>query len=125
MLGLLLFGRFVEAAYGRVRFLVVYVVGAVAGGLAYLAFEPGFGVAIGASGAVLALFGASAAHLAGDARVRATKPGRRELVFLALIALSQLVIDAMWPQSAGSAHAGGLAAGLLFGLLLDRLRRKA
>jgi membrane associated rhomboid family serine protease len=122
VLGLLVFGRFVERHYGWLRYSVVYLLGAIAGGAAYLAFETGRGVAIGASGAVLGLFGATVSRIALDRELRQSRQGKRELTFLASVAGLQLVVDALWAQSSGSAHAGGLAAGLVAGALLMRRR---
>jgi rhomboid protease GluP len=124
LVGLALFGRFVERHFEMARFVVIYLAGVLAGGAAYLAWErQTLGVAIGASGAVLALFGATVARIGLDRGVRASPQGRRELAFLATIAALQLIIDAFWAQSSGSAHAGGLAAGLLLGALLRPRRR--
>lgn len=120
LVGLVVFGRFVERHYGALRFVVIYLAGAVVGGAAFLWWATQFGGAIGASGAVFALFGATVARVALDRAVRQSPQGKRELTFLASIALLQLVVDAFWPQSAGAAHAGGLLAGLLLGALLWR-----
>ena len=120
LVGLVVFGRFVERHFGALRFLAIYLLGAVAGGAAFLWWGTQSGPAIGASGAVLALFGATVARIALDPTLRRTPQGKRELTFLASIALLQMVVDFFWPQSAGSAHAGGLIAGLLLGALLKR-----
>jgi len=126
VLGLLFFGHFVERSFGLWRYLIVYLLGAIAGGLSYLIFAgPLPGVAIGASGAVLALFGATMVRLGLDAEVRKTEEGRRILVVLTFIAAAQLALDAVWAQSSGSAHAGGLVAGLVVGAaLVPRMRRR-
>jgi membrane associated rhomboid family serine protease len=118
LIGLLLFGRFVERHFARVRFIVIYLLGAIAGGLAYLAWESVGGVAIGASGAVMAMFGATVSRVASDRALRRTTQGRRELYFLAAVALLQLAVDGLWAQSSGAAHAGGLVLGLLLGVVL-------
>ncbi len=115
LVGLLLFGRFVERHQGARRMLLIYLVGALAGGVAYLWFARGFGVAIGASGAVLALFGATGVRIAADPVLRHSPQGRRELALLGGVALLQLAVDALWAQSSGSAHGGGMLAGALIG----------
>jgi len=120
LVGLVVFGRFVERHFGAWRLLAIYLAGAVAGGAAFLWWGTQSGPAIGASGAVLALFGATVARIALDPAVRKSPQGKRELIFLASIALLQMVVDLFWPQSAGSAHAGGLLAGLLLGALLKK-----
>lgn len=120
LLGLVIFGRFVEKTYRKWRFVVIYALGALAGGGAFLFFSTRLGTAIGASGAVLALFGATIARIALDARLRKSAQGRRELYFLLAIAVSQLVGDQLLSQSSGSAHAGGFLAGFALGALLNR-----
>jgi membrane associated rhomboid family serine protease len=119
LVGLLVFGRFVERHFGRARLLAIYLAGALAGAAAFLAWERDITAAVGASGAVLALFGATVARIALD-RVRRSAQGRRELLFLVSLAVLQLVVDAFWPRTSGAAHAGGLAAGLLLGALFRR-----
>jgi len=124
LLGLLIFGRFVERHFSWWRYAIIYLGGALAGGAAFLAWSSSLGVAIGASGAVLALFGATVVRIAGDRQLRATRQGKRELTALALVAAVQLVVDALWAQSSGSAHAGGLLAGaVLAAVLMDTQRR--
>lgn len=118
LLGLVIFGRFVETSYRRWRFVVIYVLGALAGSGAFLWFSTRLGTAIGASGAVLALFGATIARIALDARLRKTAQGRRELVFLGAIAVAQLIGDQLLAESSGSAHAGGFLAGFALGAVL-------
>jgi membrane associated rhomboid family serine protease len=118
LLGLLIFGRFVERHFSWWRYAVIYLGGALTGGVAYLAWASALGVAIGASGAVLALFGATVVRIAGDRQLRATRQGKRELSVLAVVAGIQLVVDALWAQSSGSAHAGGLVAGVVIAAVL-------
>jgi len=121
LVGLLLFGRFVERHFGVLSLILVYLAGALAGGGAYLLFASSYGVAIGASGAVLALFGATVARVALDVPLRRSPQGKRELLFLVTIAVVQLVVDGVWAQTSGSAHAGGLVAGMALGALLTLL----
>ncbi len=118
LLGLLIFGRFVEQHFGKLGWSAIYFVGALAGAFAFLGFSTRLGVAIGASGAVMALFGATVGRIALDRRLRSTTQGKRELSFLAVIAAGQLVGDLLIAQSSGSAHAGGFLAGFVLGGLL-------
>jgi len=115
VLGLLIFGRVVEQAMGRARMLFLYVAGLHAGALAFVWWRDSLAVAIGASGAVMALFGATLALIASNRTLRRSALGRKQLALLLLIAVAQLVADVWWEQSAGSAHAGGLLLGLLLG----------
>ena len=124
--GLLLFGRFAEHVIGRAFTALAFLAGAIGGGAAFLFFSTReIGLAVGASGAVLALFGVALARLALDPEVRRTRPGRIELVFLSVLAAVQLLLDAFWEISAGSAHAGGLVLGLLVGAIATFVQRPA
>lgn len=61
MLGLYFMGRFVERAFGPRRFLAIYFLGAIAGGLAWLALSAVFQdgeFLVGASASVVAVFAA-------------------------------------------------------------------
>jgi membrane associated rhomboid family serine protease len=118
LVGLIIFGRFVEQHFGAWRWMTIYVLGALAGGFAFLGFSTALGVAVGASGAVLALFGATVARIALDARLRESAQGKRELLFLVGIAVAQLIGDLLIAQSSGSAHAGGFMAGFVLGAVL-------
>ncbi len=123
VIGLLIFGRFVEQHFGALGWWVIYVLGAIVGGLAFLGFSTTLGVAIGASGAVLALFGATVARIAFDPGLRQSVQGKRELTFLVVIAVGQLVGDLVIAQSSGSAHAGGFVVGFCLGAVLARKSR--
>lgn len=118
--GLLLFGRFVEQQRGMAWLGGTTLVGAVAGAGGFLFLAESHGGAVGASGAVLALFGMTLATFATDPVVRRSRPGRVELGFLLLVAVSQVAVDFAWAASAGSAHLGGMVAGLVLGVLASR-----
>src|SRR5205823_9844017 len=59
---LLIFGRFVEQTLGRVAFVVVFLVGGLCGSVARYLFSPPNVASAGASGAIVALFGAFIAY---------------------------------------------------------------
>jgi len=102
MWALIVVGPSLERLLGRVRFLTVYLVSALAGSvLYYLVANPGY-PALGASGAIFGLFGAwfvVAKRLRLDSRA---------IVFLIVI---NLVISFVWSGIAWEAHVGGLVAG--------------
>lgn len=119
ILGLIVFGGFVERSFGRLRYALIYLAGAVGGGAAYLLFAgDDKGVAIGASGAVFAVVAATVLRLGADREVRRSAEGRRMLKLLSGVIALQFLVDALWAQSSGSAHAGGLVAGVLLGVVL-------
>ncbi|WP_326598096.1 rhomboid family intramembrane serine protease [Streptomyces sp. NBC_01803] len=102
MLGLWFLGPPLETALGRVRYLALYLVSALAGStLSYLLAEQNQ-LSLGASGAIFGLFGATAVLLR---RLRAdTRP-------IAILLAINLVITFTWSNIAWQAHIGGLVAG--------------
>ena len=122
-LGLIWFGPFVERFLGRVRFAIVYLIGAI-GGFALLTALDYFDLrdasaAVGASGGVMALIGASTAiFLRGRERSPLAASRLRDmLVFVAM----QVVFDLLAPQISLTGHLAGLA----IGFLLARISRRA
>jgi rhomboid protease GluP len=125
VIGLLWFGRFVERFLGRLRFLLVYVAGGI-GGFAVLAALDVLGwrdptAALGASGAVMALIGASIGiFVRGSSRSHvAARRLRDMLTFVAI----QVVFDILAPRVSMTAHVAGLVTGVALGLLVARSPR--
>ena len=123
---LLAFGSVVERAYGRWRFIAIYIAAAVGGALAqawgsHLLSSP----MIGASGVVYGMMGAAVPII-----FRARRPGarggfNRGLYFVAVLMVLNIVIA--WINGSGwlfgaaiawQAHIGGFAAGLALGFLM-------
>ena len=115
MLSLYFLGSFVEAAFGRGRFLALYLLSGLSGGLAYL-YLGGFNVpAVGASGAIFGLLGG----VLGYALRRGTFSWRNTLIRQLLILLAlNLYIGFSVPNISNTAHLGGLAGGFAFGWLV-------
>lgn len=127
VLGLLWFGPFVERFLGRARFALVYVLGG-AGGFALLAALDALGwreanAALGASGAVMALIGASIAiFLRGSARSTVAAARLRDMLGFVGI---QVVFDLLAPRVSMTAHLTGIVVGFVLGLALVRHRDAA
>jgi rhomboid protease GluP len=115
MLSLYFLGSFVEVAFGRGRFLALYLLSGLSGGLAYLYFG-GFNVpAVGASGAIFGLLGG----VLGYALRRGTFSWQNPLIRQLLILLAlNLYIGFSVPNISNTAHLGGLAGGFAFGWLV-------
>ncbi|AWK10138.1 rhomboid family intramembrane serine protease [Streptomyces spongiicola] len=110
MLGLWWLGGPLEAALGRVRYLALYLLSGLAGStLVYLLAEPNQG-ALGASGAIWGLLGATAVLL------RRLDYDLRPVI--ALLALNLLFTFTM-PGISWEAHVGGLVGGtvIAFGMV--------
>jgi rhomboid protease GluP len=125
VLGLLWLGPFVERFLGRLRFAVVYLAGGI-GGFVVLAGLDALGwrdptAALGASGAVMALIGASIGiFLRGSSRSQvAAKRLRDMLTFVGI----QVVFDILAPRVSMTAHVSGLLIGVALGLLIKPPKR--
>ena len=104
MYALWILGNALEPAFGRARFLAVYLVSALAGSVGVLLLSPIDTVVVGASGAVFGLFGALFV-------VQKKRGGDlRQIVVLLLI---NAAIGFVIPNIAWQAHLGGLIAGAL------------
>lgn len=102
-------GEIVEPALGPQRFLGVYMLGGVMGGLVSLALYSPYEILAGASGAIFGLFGATAA-IAWTAR----GPARAYLLrWVVGILVINLVFDLMNPSIGIWDHFGGLVGGIL------------
>ena len=120
-LGLFFLGRVVQAQYGNRRFLQIFAVGVLAGGLAFLVLRAGSGYLIGASAGVMALFAVFCQSNWNQnvtmlvAFIPVTLLGRYifwgAVAIEGLFLLSELGGHAYW---AASAHLGGIAGGWLF-----------
>ena len=115
MLSLYFLGSFVEAAFGRSRFLALYLLSGVSGGLAYLYFGGFNAPAVGASGAIFGLLGG----VLGYALRRGTFSWQNPLIRQLLILLAlNLYLGFSIPNISNTAHLGGLAGGFAFGWLV-------
>ena len=111
-----LFGRMVEASFGRTWMVLIYVVAGFLASVASYAFGPVTTLAVGASGAISGVFGAFIAynyrrrqHAMNAANLRLALT---VIVLNAVIAIGYSSID--W-----RAHVGGLIAGFALGYLAD------
>jgi membrane associated rhomboid family serine protease len=102
MYALYLFGPQVEAALGRLRFIVLYVASAVGGSALSYAFASPVQPSLGASGAVFGLLGA---YLVINRRL-----GRDNTPVLVLLAIN-LAYGFLVPNIDWRAHLGGLVTG--------------
>ncbi len=113
MLFLLVFGLRGEEFFSLPEYLLVYILGGLAGNVLSLAIGPNL-LSVGASGAIFAMFGACASYARrsiGQSVVGALVFG----FFLLMISTGENVNIL--------AHAGGLAGGLIIGYILARARK--
>ena len=115
MLSLYFLGSFAEVTFGRSRFLALYLISGIAGGLAYLYFGSFSAPAVGASGAIFGLLGG----VFGFAIRRGTFSMRNPIISqLLLLTAVNLFLGATIPGVSNTAHIGGLLGGLVFGYLM-------
>lgn len=117
MLVLIFLGDYLEAALGKIRFLIIYLAGGIAGNLLSIAYElytREFAVSAGASGAIFSVTGALI-YLVLRKKDRVPGLSGQRLILMAVLTILQgmtaIGID-------NEAHIGGLAAGFLLGWLL-------
>ncbi|MGZ3421335.1 MAG: rhomboid family intramembrane serine protease [Polyangiales bacterium] len=124
---LVAFGRFVEAFYGRLRFVLIWIAATLTSGLA-VAYAGGGDahVLVGASGAIFGLGGALVSGVGLSSELRKSKRGREELKSFAILVGIQMLFDRLVPRVSGTAHIAGLIGGVLAGaVLLRRVRAGA
>ncbi len=115
MLSLYFLGSFAEITFGRSRFLALYLISGIAGGLAYLYFGSFNAPAVGASGAIFGLLGG----VFGFAIRRGTFSTRDPVISqLLLLTGLNLFLGFTIPGVSNTAHIGGLLGGLVFGYLM-------
>ena len=115
MLSLYFLGSFVENAFGRGRFLALYALSGLSGGIAYLYFGGFDTPAVGASGAIFGLLGGILGYALRRGTFTWQNPVIRQLLILLAI---NLWIGLSIPNVSNTAHLGGLAGGFAFGYLV-------
>ena len=120
MLALFAAGQFIEQYFGKVRFIVLYLLSGIAGNILYLVFELRlsqiFAVSAGASGSISGLFGAMVI-LALDPKTRKIFPLPRVLFGLLFLILPNNDSD----NVNIIAHLGGMICGFIIALAYYKL----
>ncbi|MCH7728195.1 MAG: rhomboid family intramembrane serine protease [Planctomycetes bacterium] len=114
-------GGFVERLFGNAGFIVLYVISALAGSMASLMWDPvrDFPVtSVGASGAVFGIFGAMLGFLVRQRDRELIKALSRLRNVVVMFIGVNIVLGLAIPRIDHSAHAGGLVAGFICGLIL-------
>ena len=115
MLSLYFLGSFIEQTFGRGRFLALYLLSGISGGLAYLYFGAFDAAVVGASGAIFGLLGG----IFGYSMRRGTFSWQNPIIRQLLILLAlNLYIGFSVPVISNTAHIGGLVGGTVSGWLV-------
>ena len=111
-----LFGRMVEASFGRTWMVLIYVVAGFLASVASYAFGPVTTLAVGASGAISGVFGAFIAY---NYRRRQHAMNAANLRMAVTVIVLNAVIAIGYSSIDWRAHVGGLVAGFALGYLAD------
>jgi membrane associated rhomboid family serine protease len=117
MYALFWLGRMIEPALGHARFLGIYFAALLCGSLGVLLLEPDVR-AVGASGAIFGLFGASLV-MARNRNISLVQTG-----LLPVLALNLVITFLPGSHIAYGAHLGGLLGGLLAAFAVEELARR-
>jgi membrane associated rhomboid family serine protease len=116
MYALYLFGYLIENAFGKLRFVAIYLVAGFLASVLSFAFGPVFEVGVGASGAIFGLLGAWVAY---NYRRRGSPDAESNLQGALLLIVVNLILSFSIPGIDWRAHVGGLASGLIAGGLAE------
>jgi membrane associated rhomboid family serine protease len=108
MVAIWIFGPTLETLLGRIRFIVLYLVSALAGSVAVYLFTPPTVPTIGASGGVFGLLGAA---------LVISFQRKMDISWLLMLLGFNLVYSFLVPSVSWQGHVGGLLAGLGMGAL--------
>lgn len=119
LVGLCIAGLLIERPYGRLRFAAIYATSLVVGNAMAYAFSDPQAVTIGASGAIMGLYGALAV-------LGFRYPSHRDRFQFALLpVLGTLLYGLTHGGISNAAHIGGFVAGTLMAIALGTSRRWA
>ena len=127
MYALYIIGRGIEPVFGHVRFLIIYLLGGLAGSILSVVLgnpDPFLGVpSVGASGAVFALFGAEMVYLYRHRQMMGQRATQQLRSLLVLLGINLFIGLASWMEGSqvridNWAHLGGLGGGLVLTWLL-------
>jgi len=118
MLALFYIGNAVERIYGPMKFLFIYLLSGISGGLASFAFTSS--VSAGASGAIFGLFGSLLFFALHERKVFLQTIGRG-IIFIILF---NVIFGFIVPQIDNAAHIGGLVAGFISSAIVHLPKRK-
>jgi rhomboid protease GluP len=117
MLSLLMIGPLVERIYGHLAFTALYLAAGIGGAIASAAVPP-LRVSVGASGAICGVLGGLLAFLVAHYRAIPPTVLRRLSLNVLGVVVVMAVLGVAVPDIDQAAHLGGLAVGVVVGLLL-------
>lgn len=128
VLALFALAPFVERSLGVARFVVVYVLAGLTGGVltvvGHVWFSPSYDLLVGASGSIMGMVGARIAILLAAHRTEPIGSARGPLLLTLLLVVLQTLSDMLIPNVSMFAHLTGAIAGFVFTTLLTIGRRR-
>ena len=115
-IGLLIYGLMLERAFGRTRFLLIYVASGLAGATVSFVMNP-MAISAGASGAIFGLLGAMGACFLTGGGITG-RAGQRDFIGILVLVAINLAFGFMVPGIDNWAHIGGLVMGFALGVVL-------
>lgn len=123
MVGLYFVGRFVESAFSRVQYLLIYAVSGIGSMFlfSFWAVEMGDSrqILVGASAAIMGLIGAILSLFVGNWLRQKSRYSLRRLQGLLSIIGLQFALDFLYPNISFASHFWGLTVGFLMGILIS------
>lgn len=122
MLSLIFLGDILETRVGALRYLIIYFLGGLCGGLLSLKVSQitgDYAVSAGASGAIFAVIG-SLFYIALRNRRQFGERSMKKMVLMIVLMIMQGMVD---KGVDGNAHLGGLIGGFVLGILLYHKER--
>jgi rhomboid protease GluP len=107
MFGLLIFGSYVELAFSKYKFLLIYAISGLLGNIITLFLFPPNTLSLGASGAIFGLIGAAMIIILFE--------NNPTLIIIGFIYLIYFIISSFSPGINYFAHIFGLIGGFLLG----------
>ncbi len=130
MISLYFLGELCEKVFGVGKFLILYFVSGIVGGLFFVAVYNMLGLAgsvVGASGAIFGLFGAYGVLIIGERKnpvVFAHPVSSSTLVYYFVLLVANVMVG-FTPGIAIEAHAGGFVSGIIVGwIMYEQIKRQ-
>ncbi len=118
LFGLYWFGPIIIQIFNQKTFLILWVLGAITGGLFHICFDNHLYV-VGCSASLMALWGAYIMALFKSNDLLGPKLRNLEIRFCLIALVIQFMIEKLIPQIDSQAHLGGMIIGIIIGAIFN------
>jgi rhomboid protease GluP len=112
IIGLVLFGTFIENIVSKTAYLIIYFISGVLGNIMTLFLLPPYIISLGASGAIYGLIGASVIYIIFERNTTQ--------LLITFVYLLYFIVTSFSPEINYAAHIFGLISGLAIGYFFIR-----